>query len=399
MKYNPAEKLQDYLVFGEFGEVNPSITDSSTFTFLSFDKMQELFDHEIEGCFLYSRHLNPINDFLARALALLENTEAAQVTASGMAAISCALLQILNSGDEIVSSRTIYGGTYALFKNFFPKIGIETKFVNTCNLDSVEKAITNKTKVLYFESISNPLLEVADIAALRRIADAYNLKIVVDNTFSPMLITPSNYGADVVIHSLTKFINGASDCVAGCICSSKDFINSLRNVNSGAVMLLGPTMDSLRAASVLKNMHTLHIRLKQHSKNALIMATELENLGLKTFYPGLKSHPQHDLMESLLNPGFGFGGMLAFDVKNEEVSHQLLTRMQEELVGYFAVSLGFYKTLFSSPGTSTSSEIPKEEQIAMGMSGSLVRMSVGLDNDIYKSVGRVEKCLREMKVI
>ena len=236
--YDPSSEIQDFLIFGEYGDVNPSITDSSTYTFLNPQTMNELFDHEIEGCFLYSRHWNPTNKYLAQALAKLEDSENAVVTASGMAAISCAVLQLCSCGDEIISGRTIYGGTYAFFKNFLPRYGITVKFVNTQDLNEIKNAITDKTKIIYCESISNPLLEIADIPKLAQIANGNNLKLMVDNTFSPILISPIKLGAHIVIHSLTKFINGTSDCVAGCICSTKEFINQLTDINSGASMLL-----------------------------------------------------------------------------------------------------------------------------------------------------------------
>lgn len=392
--FDPSIEIQDYLVFGEYGDVNPSITDSSTYTFLNPKTMKELFEHEIEGCFLYSRHWNPTNKYLAEALAKLEDTEAAIVTSSGMSAISCTILQLCSAGDEIVSSRTIYGGTYALFKNFLPRFGINTKFVNTQDLKAVEHAITEKTKVIYCEAISNPLLEVADIPKLSEIANKYNLKLVVDNTFSPIFITPSHLGAHIVIHSLTKFINGTSDCVAGCVCSSKEFISNLTDINSGASMLLGPVLDSFRAASIMKNLHSLHIRMKKHSENALYLAEHLEQLGCKVFYPGLKSHSGHILLNEIMNEGFGYGGMLAIDAGTAEKADELMTIMQQEKVGYLAVSLGYFKTLFSSPGHSTSSEIPEEERKAMGLSDGLVRISIGLDNNIEKTFRRMKKCLQ-----
>lgn len=399
MENKPANRLQDYLVFGEFGGVNPSITDSSTFTFLTSEKMSEIFEHEIEGCYLYSRHMNPMNSFLSDALSLLENTPAAHVFASGMGAISCTSLQLCSHGEEIVSSRTVYGGTYALFNNIFPNHNIKCTFVDITNLEEVEKAITPKTKVIYCESMSNPMLEIADIPALRKLADKYNCKLVVDNTFTPMVISPYNLGAHVVIHSLTKYINGASDTVGGAVCADREFITELKNVNTGYAMLLGPTMDSLRAAGILKNMRTLHVRMVQHSKNAMYIANELEKSGIKVVYPGLKSHPHHELMKSIMNTGYGFSGMVTIDVKNDETAAKLLPMMQENLVGYFAVSLGFYKTLFSSPSHSTSSELPEDMREKIGMTGSLVRFSFGLDFEIERSLDRIKFCLKEVGLI
>ncbi|MBK6506982.1 MAG: aminotransferase class I/II-fold pyridoxal phosphate-dependent enzyme [Ignavibacteria bacterium] len=399
MKFDPSTSIHDYLVFGEFGDVNPSITDSSTFTFMSPQKMEELFDHEIEGCFLYSRHWNPINKFLANALARLEDTESAQVTASGMGAISCTVLDICSSGDEIVSSRTVYGGTYALFKNFLPKLGIKVKFVDLKNLEAVKAAITDKTKIIYGEAISNPLLEVTDIPELSKISKQAGAKLIIDNTFSPMIISPKRLGADIVIHSLTKYINGTSDCVAGCICSTNEFINTLTDINSGATMLLGPVLDSYRAASILKNLHSLHVRMKKHSENASFLAEEFQKLGIKVYYPGLKSNKDFELLTNLKNDGFGYGGMMAVDAGDYEKASKLMTRMQEEKVGYLAVSLGYFKTLFSSPGHSTSSEIPEDEQKQMGLSAGLVRFSIGLDNDITIAFERIKKCMKEINLI
>lgn len=398
-KFDPSTSIHDYLVFGEFGDVNPSITDSSTFTFLSPKTMSESFQHEIEGCFLYSRHWNPINKFLSNALARLEDAEAAQVTSSGMGAISSVVLQICSAGDEIVSERTIYGGTYAFFKNFLPKFGITVKFVDMQKPEMVELAISEKTKMIYAESVSNPLLEITDIPKISEIAKQHNIKLVVDNTFSPMVITPLHHGADIVIHSMTKYINGSSDCVAGCICSSKEFIDSLTDVNSGATMLLGPVLDSLRAASILKNLHTLHIRMKKHSENAMYLAEEFEKLGLKVFYPGLRSNKHHALLDEIRNDGFGYSGMLAIDVGTYENAASLMEMMQKENVGYLAVSLGYFKTLFSSPGHSTSSEIPEEEQKAMGLSEGLVRFSIGLDGNITLAYDRIKKCMKDIGIL
>lgn len=393
MSFDPGSRIQDYWVFGEYGDVNPSITDSSTFTFMDPATMEEVFDHEIEGCFLYSRHWNPSNKYLSEALARMEDAESAQVTASGMAAIACAILQICGSGDEIVSSRTIYGGTYAFFKNFLPRFGITVRFVNTQDLEAVEAAMSERTRVLYCETISNPLLEVADLPALADLAHRHEAQLVVDNTFSPMLISPLRLGADVVVHSLTKFINGTSDCVAGAVCGRKSFIDSLVDVNSGASMLLGPVLDSTRAASILKNLHSLHIRMQKHGENAAALATALRAHGATVHYPGLAEHPQHERMASLSNPGFGFGGMLAIDMGTSDAANAFMRGMQEAGVGYLAVSLGYFKTLFSAPGHSTSSEIPEEEQREMGLSDGLVRMSVGLDSDIGRTIERVIACV------
>ncbi len=399
MKFNPADNIQDLQYFGEFGGVNPSISDSSTYTFLSAKTMFDTFEGNADGCYLYSRHSTPSNLYLGEALAAMEGTETANVAASGMGAITPVLLQLVGNGEHIVSSRTIYGGTYAFLKNFTPRMGIETTFVDITKLDVVEAAITDKTRVLYCESVSNPLLEVADIKGLSALAKKYNLKLVVDNTFSPLSISPAKLGADIVVHSLTKFINGSSDTVGGVICGTQEFIDDLRNVNDGASMLLGSTMDSLRAASVLKNMRTLHIRMKQHSFNAAFLADKFETDGLKTVYPGLASHPSHELFKSMMNVEYGFGGMLTIDVGSLEKANELMELMQHKNLGYLAVSLGFYKTLFSAPGSSTSSEISEEEQKEMGLTDGLIRFSIGLDNDIERTYKMMKSCMKQVGVL
>ena len=397
-QFNAANKIQDLQYFGEFGGVNPSISDSSTYTFLSAKTMFDTFEGNTEGCYLYSRHSTPSNLYLSEALAQMEGTESANVTASGMGAITSTLLQLCKSGDHIISSRTIYGGTYAFMKNFLPGFNIQTSFVDITNLEKVEAAITENTKILFCETVSNPLLEIADLRELSKIAKKHNLKLIVDNTFSPLSVSPQVLGTDITIHSLTKFINGSSDAVAGVVCASSQFINDLKDVNSGACMLLGPTLDSFRAASILKNLRTLHIRIKKHSENAQYLAEQFEKDGLTVKYPGLKSHKQHELFKSMMNEEYGFGGLLTLDVKTTEKANELMELMQKENLGYLAVSLGFYKTLFSCSGSSTSSEIPEAEQKEMGLSPGLIRMSIGLDHDIKRTYEKMKWCMEQVNI-
>jgi len=360
--------------------------------------MGDVFEGNREGCYLYSRHTNPSTSYLGEALAKMEYLNASILTSSGMAAISTAILEICSSGDHIVSSRTVYGGTYALMKNYLTKFNINTSFVDITDYTKIEKAITKNTKIIYCETISNPLLEVADLNKLSEIAKNNNLKLVVDNTFTPLIFTPAQMGADIVIHSLTKFINGSSDTVGGVICSNEEFISNLIDVNSGSAMLLGPVMDSFRAASILKNLRTLHIRMKQHSRNALSLSKKLTEAGYKIIYPGLKNHPQHNIMTNLINTEFGYGGIFVLDAKNEVNANKLMESMQNENLGYLAVSLGFYKTLFSAPGLSTSSEIPVEERSTIGLSDGLVRISIGLDNNIERTYDKIISCLKKNNI-
>ncbi len=399
MKHDPAKNLFDLKQFGEFGDVNPSVTDSATFTFMQAKTMTETFKGEAEGCFLYSRHWNPSNKYLADAMAAMEGTEAGWVTASGMGAITTTILHLCKSGDHIISSMTTYGGTFAFMLNWLPKYNIEVSFVDITDLDAVKAAIKPNTKMIYTEAMTNPLLQISDIPELSKIARAADIKLVVDNTFTPMIIAPALLGADIVVYSLTKFVNGKNDCVAGAICASEQTINEMIDVNDGTAMLLGPVLDPFRSSSVLKNLHTLHIRMKQHSYNAMYLAKKFKEAGLKFNYPGMPEHPGHELMKSMMNPDFGFGGMIAIDLGSEEKANKLMECMELADVGYLAVSLGYFKTLFSNSGKSTSSEVPEDTQREMGLSEGLVRFSVGLDHDIELTWQRIKKCLIETNII
>ena len=390
---DPATRIQALKQFGEYGDVNPSVTDSATFTFMQAKTMLETFHGEAEGCFLYSRHWNPSNKYLADALAAMEGTEAAWVTASGMGAITCAILQLVNSGDHIISSRTTYGGTFAFLKNYLPKFNIDVTFVDITDLEAVRNAITPKTRIIYTESLTNPMLQVSDIPSLAAIANDHGCQLMVDNTFTPMMIAPNQLGAHVTVYSMTKFINGKNDCVAGAICGSQEYIASLIDVNDGTAMLLGPVLDPYRSSSILKNLHTLHIRMKQHSHNAMYLAEKFSAMGVKVSYPGLPDHPDHELMKKLMHPDFGFGGVLAIDMETFERASTFMEKMELAGVGYLAVSLGYFKTLFSNSGKSTSSEVPEEIQREMGMSEGLVRFSVGLDHNIENTWQLIKDCM------
>ena len=263
-----------------------------------------------------------------------------------MSAISSALLQICHQGDENIASHTI--------------LGITTTFVNPTDVSAFEKAITQKTKVFYVEAMANPTL--ADLAHKN------GIKLVVDNAFTPLMISPINQRADVVVHSLTKFINGASDIIGGAICASKEFILELMDLHRGRAMLLGPTMDPRAAFEVIQRLPPLGIRIKEHCLRALAMAKHLKSLSAPVYYPGLADHPQHDLLRKIANPEFGFGGILALDCRTTLRAERLLAILQnQEKFGLIAVSLGYYDTLISCSGSSTSSEIPPEDQADMGL--------------------------------
>ena len=404
-KFNPEKALQQAKrEFGEFGGVCPSLARSSTFTVLEPGTMPEIFHGEkgpdAGGCFLYSRHFNPTVDVLARYLAAMEGSGHAICTASGMSAIACTLLQLCRSGDHIVCSDTVYGGTHALFEEVLPDMGVGTTFVDPSDTTAFAAAITPQTKVLFTETLGNPTLKVADIPALGELADKHGLTLVVDNTFTPAMISPIALGAHVVIYSLTKFINGASDMIAGVICATSEFVYQLMDLHTGRVMLLGPTMDPRAAFDLIQRLPHLPLRMREHSRRGMALARHARSLGAPVRYPGLESHPQHRLMASMLNEDYDFGGMLTIDCQTPERADQLMDVLQnEEMFGLIAVSLGYFDTLMSCSGSSTSSEISADSQERMGLSPGLVRFSVGYTGDLEDRKAQFERGLRKVGVI
>lgn len=398
-KFDPATAINAVQSLDAYRGVNPTINDSATFAFPKGQLMTDTFHGETEGYFLYSRHWNPSAMSLCKALAAMEGTESAWVTGSGMAAITVALIHEVKAGDHIIASQTVYGGTFAFLNNYIKKFNIDVTFVDTCNLEQVKQAIRPNTKVIYTETMSNPLLRIANVPELRKIADNAGAKLIVDNTFTPMIFSPYQLGAHVVVYSMTKYVNGKNDCVAGAICGTNDYINSLIDVNNGTAMLLGPVLDSFRSTGILKNLYTLHLRMKQHSHNAMYLAEKFKAIGVPVNYPGLAEHRDHALMQEEMNSQFGFGGMIAIDLGTAEKANAFMEKMQEKGVGFLAVSLGYFRTLFSCSGKSTSSEVPEEIQKSSGISEGLVRYSVGLDNDIEHTFLLMEEALKELKYI
>jgi methionine-gamma-lyase len=403
---NPVESLANTRhEFGEHGGVNMSIEASTTFTAMHPDILSDIFTGERGpdkgGCYLYGRHFNPTVYNLSRQLAALEGTEAAYCTASGMAAISGTLLQLCNQGDHIVSANTVYGGTYALLHDFLPaKSGITTTLVDITDLEAVEAAMQDNTSVLYAESIANPTLRLANIPALAEIAHRHGAKLVIDNTFSPLIFSPRQLGADIVVHSMTKFIGGASDHIAGAICADKSFILELMDLHLGALMLLGPTMDPQVAYNLNLRIPHLPLRMTEHGERAMLFAQRLQDRGVNVNYPGLESHPDHELFRQLHCPDYGFGGILTLDLGNLETANRLMDMLQNDYrFGYMAVSLGYFDTLMSCSGSTTSSEMTEEDKRKAGISPGLVRMSLGITGTVEQRWRQLELSLVRLGVI
>ncbi|MCP4177974.1 MAG: aminotransferase class I/II-fold pyridoxal phosphate-dependent enzyme [bacterium] len=401
-KFDPEQALSEVKrEFGEHGGVAPSISRASTFTVMEAGTMPDIFEGlrtpKQHGCYLYSRHFNPTVNILDRYLAAIDNTEAALSTASGMSAISCSILQICRVGDHIVASNTIYGGTHALFNELFREMGIQTTFVDPTDNEAFENAITPKTKVIFTETVSNPTLKIADIPEISKIAHKHDLKLIVDNTFTPMIISPARLGADIVVYSMTKFINGASDLLAGAICASKEFINELMDLHTGRVMLLGPTIDPRVAFDLIQRIPHLGIRMREHSRRGMAIAYRLQKLGVSISYPGLEQHAQHKLFTSMMNVDYGYGGIITVDCKTENKAHKMMAELQNvEQFGLMAVSLGYFDTLMSCSSSSTSSEISEEDQAEMGLSHGLLRISIGITGALESRIEQIERVAKKL---
>ena len=402
---NPIEDLAHLRhEFGEHGGVNMSVEASSTFTVIDPETMPALFQGRAgpdKGCYLYGRHFNPTVYNLGRQMAALAGAEAAYCAASGMGAISAVVLCLCNAGEEVVASKAVYGGTFALLNDFLPaKTGIRTHFVDITDVDAVAAAITDKTRLIFTESISNPTLRVADVPRLAEVAAAHGIPLVVDNTFTPLILRPAALGADIVVHSITKFISGASDVIAGAICGNEEFIAELVDLHMGPLMLLGPTMDPNVASTVALRIPHLPLRMAAHSERALIITNYLSAQGLDVCYPGLPEHPDHELFKKLHCSDYGFGGVFTLDVGTEETANALMSHLQnDERFGYLAVSLGYFDTLMSCSGSSTSSEMSAADKHKAGISPGLLRISAGYTGTVQQRLAQLEAALKQTGLI
>lgn len=379
-----------------------SIETSTTFTVMDANTMPEVFrgayGPDQGGCYLYGRHYNPTVYVLGKQLAALEGAEAGYCTSSGMSAISATIMQLCDSGEHVVSSNTVYGGTFALFNEYLPKkTGVQVSFVDITDLDAVEEAFTEGTNVLYAETMSNPTLRVANIPALAKIAHKHGAKLVIDNTFCPLAVSAIQLGADVVVHSLTKFINGASDAIAGAVCGSSEFIMSLMDLHLGSLMLLGPTMDPQVAYAISMRLPHLGLRMTEHGRRADLFASRVAVMGWPVIYPGLSTHPDYSLLKQMGNAEYGAGGIFCIDLGTSAEAERFMDLLQNtDQFGMMAVSLGFFETLLSCSATSTSSELTEEERSKAGIRPGLVRISIGYTGSIEQRWKQLEAALLEM---
>ncbi|GAQ79737.1 methionine gamma-lyase [Klebsormidium nitens] len=395
--------------FGEHGGVNMSVENSTTFTVMKPETMEKIFKGQLgpenggtDGFYLYSRHFNPTVMVFSRQMAAMEGTESAYCTASGMAAIACSVLQAVKTGEHVVASNRLYGGTFALFHDLLPRMaGIHTTFVDIVDTGKVREALhSTGAKVLFLETMSNPTLVVPDLPVLAAMAHERGAKVIVDNTFAPLVVSPARFGADVVIHSLTKFISGGSDVIAGVVCSSAAFIQELMDLHMGTLMLLGATMNPAVASQLSGRLPHLALRMREHCHRAQVFAERLADLGMRVVYPGLKSHSQHEILARLRNRGYGWGGLLGLDLGSLDAANKLLDYLQNNSqFGLMAVSLGYHDTLMSCSGGSTSSEIPPDAQEEAGLSPGYVRVSVGFTGALEQRWEQLHKALLDLKLI
>ena len=357
----------------EFGENSEAIFLTSSYVFDSSSQAAARFAGNEPGN-IYSRFTNPTVTMFQDRLAALEGSEACVATSSGMSAILATIMGLCSSGDHIVASRSIFGTTVQLFSNILNRWGLEVTFVSLTNLNEWEDAIQKNTKLFFVETPSNPLTEVTDIKALSKIAHQKDIKLVVDNCFcSPALQRPLAFGADIIIHSATKYIDGQGRCLGGAVLADKKTIEPIYQFLRTA----GPTMSAFNAWVFLKGLETLSIRMDAHSKNALHLASWLESQPQvdRVYYPGLASHPQHKL--ALIQQKTG-GAIVSFEVKGGQKEAWNLID-STKLISITA-NLGDVKSTITHPATTTHSRVSPEERQKAGIKDNLVRIAVGLED-------------------
>ncbi|MEO1406229.1 MAG: methionine gamma-lyase [Pseudomonadota bacterium] len=358
----------------EQGALTPPLHLTSTFAFESAEAGGARFAGEADG-HVYSRISNPTTDLLERRVAALEGGEAAVATASGMGAITSVLWSFLKAGDELITDKTLYGCTFAFMRDGLTRFGVNVRYVDLTKPEALASAISDKTRVVYFETPANPNMRLVDIAAVSAIAKRHGAKTIVDNTYAtPVQTRPLALGADIVVHSATKFLGGHGDLVAGIAVGSEEDMASVRLI--GVKDMTGAVLAPFNAMLVLRGLKTLELRVERHAANAMAVARMLETHTAveAVFYPGLASFPQHDLAKRQMS---GFGGLIAFELKGGYAAG--IDMMNSLNLIHRAVSLGDAETLIQHPASMTHSTYTREERAAHGIGEGLLRLSVGLE--------------------
>lgn len=397
------------------------IYQTTSYQFKSTEHAANLFGLKEFGN-IYTRLMNPTTDVFEKRVALLDGGVGALAVSSGSSAIALALLNIAQAGDEIVSADNLYGGTYNLFHYTFPRLGIKVKFVKSNDLNAFQKAITPKTKALYAESIGNPKLDVADLDGLCKVAHKNGIPFVLDNTVSPYLLKPIDYGVDIVVYSATKFIGGHGTSLGGVIVDSGkfdwtngkfpliadpdpsyhgiNFVEALKPLGNIAYIIkarvvllrdLGPAISPFNSFLFLQGLETLHLRITKHSENALTVAKFLEKHPKVAWvnYPGLDSSPEKDRVKKYLKKGAG--AIIGFGIKGGlKAGEKFINSL--ELISHLA-NIGDAKTLAIHPATTTHQQLSSEEQLATGVTPDFIRLSIGLEN-VDDIIADIEQALR-----
>ena len=361
----------------QYGALTTPIFQTSTFVFDSCEQGGRRFAGEEAG-YIYTRLGNPTTSVLEAKVAALEGGEACVATASGMGAIPSCLWTIAAAGKHILADATLYGCTFALLNHGMTRYGVEVDFIDTSDLEAVRAHLKPNTCAVYLETPANPNLKITDIAAVAKVAHTYNkdIKVVCDNTFaSPALQNPLRLGADVVVHSATKYLNGHGDVIAGFVVGSAEFCSEVRMF--GLKDMTGAVMDPFCSFLILRGLKTLEIRMQKHCANAKAIAEFLDSHPMveKVYYPGLKSHEGHDIAARQMAD---FGGMMSFEVKGGRAAGAKLVNSLHLVT--VAVSLGDAETLIEHPASMTHSTYTEEELAASGIAAGLIRLSAGLEN-------------------
>ena len=394
MEHNKDLGFNSLLIHGgmgtdPMGSATVPIYQTSTFAFESADEGAKCFAGESNG-YIYTRIGNPTIAALERQIAILEKGFGGIAVSSGMAAVSTIYMAFLKTGDHIVSTDAVYGPSRGIMESYFKKFGVESTYINTANLDLIEKSIKPNTKMLYIETPTNPTMEISDLKACVEIAHKHGLVVVVDNTFSsPYLQRPIEFGVDVVFHSMTKFINGHADIVAGIIVTKNE---ELYKIVRPTMVGMGCNMDPHQAYLVLRGVKTLSIRMDRAQENAIKVAEYLESHPKVAWvkYPGLKSHPQYELAKKQMD---GPGAMISFELKGGLNAGKVL--MDNVKLALLAVSLGGIETLIQHPASMTHSKMSKEAKEKAGISDGLVRFSVGIE-DLKDIIADLDQALAKI---
>jgi len=355
------------------GAVITPIYETSVFGFSTTKELIDVMSEKVEG-YTYTRYGNPTVATVERKMTELEGAEDSAVFSSGMAAITTTMLTLTSSGDHVVSTRDLYGGTLAFFKDVLPKFDVEVNFVETTDIDEIKSAIRGDTRVVFVETPTNPTLKIVDVSKVAKLCKKKGVTVVVDSTFaSPYNLQPLHFGVDIVVHSATKYLGGHNDVTAGVVCGSKDFVQNLKVMRKH----LGGTLDPHAAWLLLRGLKTLGLRMERHNSNGIKVARYLEEHPKvkRVYYPGLPSHPQHSIARKQMK---GFGGVVSFELHGDfETAMKFVDNLK---LCFLAASLGGAETLATQPVTSSHYYVSAEDRKKAGITDELIRLALGIED-------------------